>query len=178
MAWSMLQPFGETLFEEFLPELGYKASTFDPCLYYLPFTEDENPERRRGCAGLVVLDVDDFLQGGNPRHGELMEKLRGRFRFGKWRTIYKGSGEYLGRTVYQLDSFEIQISMERYINEKLRPVVLKVKDEDRVLDEREPRCFEEPEDPCCGSAESHGRTLLQLAPSQWRGGRKGPKSAT
>ena len=123
-----------------LAELGYQESTFDPCLYYLPFTAEENPTGKRGCAGLVLLDVDDFLQGGNLRHGALMEKLRGKFKFGKWRTVYKGSGEYLGRTVYQLDDYEIQVSMERYIHEKLRPVVLpreKIKDEERHLDEHE-----------------------------------------
>ena len=102
-----------------LKELGYLESTFDPCLYVLPFTAEEDQagrrdvqegqHGRRGCAGLVLLDVDDFLQGGNPRRRDLMERLRGRFRFGKWRTIYKGSGEYLSRTVYQLDNYEIQV---------------------------------------------------------------------
>ena len=123
-----------------LAELGYQESTFDPCLYVLPFSEAEATTGKRGCAGLVLLDVDDFLQGGNHRHSSLMEKLRGRFKFGKWRSVYKGSGEYLGRTVYQLEDYEIQISMERYIHEKLRPVVLpldKVKDEERNLDEHE-----------------------------------------
>ena len=69
-------------------------------VYYLPYNHDENPEKRRGCAGLVLLDVDDFLQAGNDRHGQLMENFRTRSKFGKWRSIYKGSGEYLGRTVY------------------------------------------------------------------------------
>ena len=123
-----------------LSELGYLESTFDPCLYYLPFLANESSQLMRGCAGLVLLDVDDFVQGGNPRHEELMENLRKRFRFGKWRSIYKSSGEYLGRTVYQKEDFEIQISMERYIQEKLRPIVLpkdKIKDEGRVLDGNE-----------------------------------------
>ena len=66
-----------------LGELGYLESTFDPCLYFLPYLETENPRGLRGCAGLVLLDVDAFLQGGNPRHGGLMERLRQRFRFGK-----------------------------------------------------------------------------------------------
>ncbi|CAE7558955.1 iscS [Symbiodinium pilosum] len=55
-------------------------------------------------------------------------------------SIYKSSGEYLGRTVYQTEDFEIQISMERYIQEKLKPIVLprdKVKDEDCILDGNE-----------------------------------------
>ena len=123
-----------------LAELGYLESAFDPCLYYLPFLVTENPQLLRGCAGLVLLDVDDFVQGGNTRHERLMEDLRKRFRFGKWRSIYKSSGEYLGRTVYQNEDYEIQISMERYIQEKLRPIVLpkdKIKDEERILDNNE-----------------------------------------
>ena len=80
-----------------LDQLGYLASTFDPCLYYLPFLAAENPLHQRGCAGLVLLDVDDFVQGGNDRRSELMEVLRKQFRFGKWRVTYGSSGEYLGR---------------------------------------------------------------------------------
>ena len=120
-----------------LDQLGYIESTFDPCLYYLPFLAAENPHQQRGCAGLVLLDVDDFVQGGNIRHGELMEVLRKQFRFGKWRVIFGSSGEYLGRTVSQDENFEIRITMQRYIKEKLRNIMLprdKVKDENRVLD--------------------------------------------
>ena len=123
-----------------LDQLGYIESTFSPCLYYLPFLASENPHRQRGCAGLVLLDVDDFVQGGNSRHGELMETLRKQFRFGKWRVIFGSSGEYLGRTVSQDENFEIRITMQRYIKEKLRNITLtreKVKDESRVLDANE-----------------------------------------
>ena len=121
-----------------LDQLGYVESTFDPCLYYLPFLASENPQRLRGCAGLVPLDVDDFVQGGNERHSQLMESLRQKFRFGKWRVIYGSSGEYLGRTVHQTEEFEIHVSMD--IEEKLKPIILsrdKVKDESRVLDASE-----------------------------------------
>ena len=123
-----------------LCDLGYVESTFDPCLYVLQYVDSENPHGRRGCAGLVLLDVDDFLQGGNKRHESLMEQLRQRFKFGKWREIYGASGEYLGRTVSQKEDFEINISMRRYIEEKLSSVILpreKVKDEARPLDENE-----------------------------------------
>ena len=123
-----------------LDQLGYVESTFDPCLYYLPFLTTENPHRRRGCAGLVLLDVDDFVQGGNSRRGELMEELRKQFRFGKRRVMYRSSGEYLGRTVFQDENFEIRVSMQRYIKEKLRNITLpkdRVKDEVRVLDPNE-----------------------------------------
>ena len=57
------------------------------------------------CAGVVLLDVDDFVQGGNPRHEGLMETLKQRFKFGKWRIVYEGYGEFLGRTVRQMSEF-------------------------------------------------------------------------
>ncbi|CAE7489950.1 GIP [Symbiodinium sp. CCMP2592] len=108
----------------YLITLGFHESVYDPCLFFLPFDEaDKNAGAQRGCAGLVLLDVDDFAKGGNERHGRLMEELRGRFRFGKWREVYKYYGEYLGRTVRQLENFEIRVDMERYIVEKLKPVV-------------------------------------------------------
>ena len=86
----------------------------------------------RGCAGVVLLDVGDFIQGGRVRHQAKMEELRVRFRFGKWRDLY---GEYLGRTVRQLANFEIRVNMKRYIMEKLRPVVLP---RERACDEQAP----------------------------------------
>ena len=108
-----------------LLELGYSESIFDPCLYYLEFDESERSAgAHRGCAGVVLLDVDDFVQGGNRRHQALMETLKLRFRFGKWRTVFEGYGEYLGRTVRQMSDCEIRVDMARYISEKLRVVTL------------------------------------------------------
>ena len=77
-----------------------------------------------GCAGLVLLDVDDFAQRGGQRHRQLMLQLKQRFRFGTWRIVYKGHAEYLGRVVRQLENFEIRIDMQRYMEEKLHPVRL------------------------------------------------------
>ena len=59
-----------------------------------------------GCAGIVLLDVDDFLQGGGERRRRLMDELHQRFRFGKWRKLFNSSGEYLGRTLTQLPNYE------------------------------------------------------------------------
>ncbi|CAE7733243.1 GIP, partial [Symbiodinium necroappetens] len=93
---------------------------------------------------LVIMDVSSAFgqsdahereQGGNKRHEALMERLRQRFKFGKWREIFGGSGEYLGRTVSQKDDFEITVSMERYVREKLPREM--VKDETRQLNENE-----------------------------------------
>ncbi|CAE7318488.1 RE1 [Symbiodinium sp. CCMP2456] len=108
-----------------LLSLGYTESIYDPCLFILHF---DHAERARGfklgCAGLVLLDVDDFAQGGGERHQCLMLKLKERFRFGKWRIVYKDHAEYLGRTVRQMPNYEIRIDMARYVTEKLHPISL------------------------------------------------------
>ena len=52
-----------------LISLGYAESIYDPCLFILPYDAAETAEGFKvGCAGLVLLDVDDFAQGGNQRH--------------------------------------------------------------------------------------------------------------
>ena len=124
-----------------LIELGYSESVFDPCLYYLKPNSDElNEHGNLYAAGVVLLDVDDFCQGGNQRHQDLMAVLRTKLKFGKWRNVYGGTAEYIGRTLRQLQSFEIQVSMKRYIEEKLKPVTLtkeRAKQKDDKLTEQE-----------------------------------------
>eukprot|EP00913_Durusdinium_trenchii_P022711 g21330.t1 len=124
-----------------LVELGYAESVFDPCLFYLWPNDDEianGPELQ--VAGIVLLDVDDFCQGGGLRHQELMSQLRTRLKFGKWKNVHKSSAEYIGRTLTQLENFEIQVSMKRYIQEKLKAVTLdksRLKDKSSLLSEQE-----------------------------------------
>ena len=124
-----------------LLELGYVESVFDPCLYYLKVSEDEAADQKYIVAGIVLLDVDDFCQGGNARHQELMNQLRSRLKFGKWRDVYEeDSAEYIGRTLRQMPNYEIQVSMRRYIVEKLKPVTLpkdRLKDKTALLTEKE-----------------------------------------
>ena len=126
---------------KFLLSLDYRESSFDPCLYYLEYTAEDGLELpRRGCAGVVLLDVDDFVQGGNKRHQQKMQALREHFKFGKWRDVFQSYGEYLGRTVIQKENFEVNICMSRYIREKLRPIILprgRAKEDDSLLDEKE-----------------------------------------
>ena len=119
----------------------YKESVFEPCLYYLPAIQEEKsgPDEFM-VAGVVLLDVDDFCQGGNQRHQDLMATLRTQLKFGKWKDLYEGSAEYIGRTLTQTKTFEIQVSMKRYIEEKLKPVTLpkdRLKDKSSKLNEQE-----------------------------------------
>lgn len=91
-------------------------------------------------AGVLLLDVDDFCQDGNSSHEELMSQLRTRLKFGKWHNVYNDTAEYIGRTLKQLESFEIQVSTQRYIQEKLKAVVLpkeRLKDKTALLNEKE-----------------------------------------
>ena len=74
-------------------ELNYKESIFDPCLYFLELLDEERaPGQLLGVAGVVLLDVDDFCQGGSGRHQELMGVLRTRLKFGKWKDQLRGVG--------------------------------------------------------------------------------------
>ena len=124
-----------------LLELGYLESVFDPCLYYLkPLKNEFVLDERYSVAGIVLLDVDDFCQGGNARHEGLMNELRTKLKFGKWREVYEGSADYIGRTLKQTKDFEIQVSMQRYIEEKLKPVNLpkdRLKQKDSALNQQE-----------------------------------------
>ncbi|CAJ1460698.1 unnamed protein product, partial [Effrenium voratum] len=106
-----------------LLELQYTELVFDPCLYYLKMEKGEKTSGQKlGVAGVVLLDVDDFCQGGNNRHHERVGELRQRLKFGKWKEVYLSSADYIGRTLSQSEDFEIRVSMERYIQEKLKPV--------------------------------------------------------
>ena len=69
-----------------------------------------------------------------------MSQLRTRLKFGKWRNVFQDSAEYIGRTLKQLETYEIQVSMQRYIMEKLKPVVLpkeRLKEKTSLLTEQE-----------------------------------------
>ena len=115
-------------------------SVFDPCLYYLKVTEYEARDLKMSVAGVVMLDVDDFCQGGNSRHQGFMDKLRAQLKLGKWQDVYQDSAEYIGRTLRQLANFKIQASMKRYITEKLKAVTLpkeRLKQKGSPLDEKE-----------------------------------------
>ena len=121
--------------------LNYVESVFDPCLYFLPsIPEEKTSPEQFTVAGVVLLDVDDFCQGGNDRRQSQMAKLRTQLKFGKWKDLYESSAEYIGRTLFQTKDYEIQVSMKRYIEEKLKPVTLakdRMKDKTAKLTEQE-----------------------------------------
>jgi hypothetical protein len=86
-----------------------------------------------GMAGLVPVDFDDFTQGGNARRRALMEQLRTILASGKWQDIYKSSAEHIGRNIIQIEDYEIQVYMQRYVENKLNPVKLAPKRENKQM---------------------------------------------
>ncbi|OLQ05028.1 hypothetical protein AK812_SmicGene11763 [Symbiodinium microadriaticum] len=119
-----------------LTSLSYKESVFDPCLYYLPYQPDEvDSLDQRGCAGIVLLDVDDFAQGGNARHHQLMQRLRERFKFGKWRCLYNGHGEYLGRNYDKVTTLLLTNVRQPFSEELAGPTVRHVKAVNKTINE-------------------------------------------
>ena len=68
--------------------------------------------KTRGCAEIVLLDMDGFLQG----HTQLMDGSRQRLKFGN------GAGSMATKRVSC--DFERRISMRRCIEEKLAPIKL------------------------------------------------------
>ena len=55
---------------------GNKKNLYDKCLFTL-FSSDETSE------GQLLLDVDDFIEGGNENHRETMRKFYDKYRCGK-----------------------------------------------------------------------------------------------
>ena len=65
-------------------QLGYVKNPYDKCLMTLP------PDQRRvgsGASmindGIILIEVDDILEGGNERHQKLMEQFYSKYQCGK-----------------------------------------------------------------------------------------------
>eukprot|EP00435_Cladocopium_sp_Y103_P054627 s220_g17.t2 len=98
-------------FDKEVRSLGWRASAFDACLYYL--RDEENR-----LVGLLGVHVDDCLIGGmGPKFDESVKCLKARFPFRKWRV---GSGEFCGAFYRQDDDGTIHMSMSSFA-EKIKP---------------------------------------------------------
>ena len=95
---------------------GYKKIQYDKCLFTL-FSSDETSE------GQLLLDVDDFIEGGNEIHRETMKGFYDKYRCGKaidLRLAGQGGTRFAGRRVVQHPDFRIAVSMDEYVKSKLR----------------------------------------------------------
>ena len=96
---------------------GLKKS-YDKCLFTL-FSSDETSE------GQLLLDVDDFIEGGNEIHRETMKGFYDKYRCGKaidLRLAGQEGTRFAGRRVVQHPDFRITVSMDEYCKSKVRPI--------------------------------------------------------
>ena len=93
-------------------------NVFDKCLFTL-FSSDETSE------GQLLLDVDDFIEGGNEMHRETMRKFFDKYHCGKaidLRLAGQEGTRFAGRRIVQHPDFRITVSMDEYVKSKLRPI--------------------------------------------------------
>ena len=91
---------------------------YDRCLFTL-FSSDETSE------GQLLLDVDDFNEGGNEMHRETMKGFYDKYRCGKaidLRLAGQEGSRFAGRRVVQHPDFRITLSMDEYVKSELRPI--------------------------------------------------------
>ena len=98
--------------------VGYRKNPYDKCLFTL-FSSDETSE------GQLLLDVDDFIEGGNEIHRETMRNFYDKYRCGEaidLRLAGQEGTRFAGRRVVQHSDFRITVSMDEYVKSKLRPI--------------------------------------------------------
>ena len=97
---------------------GYVKNPYDKCLFTL-FSSDGTSE------GQLLLDVDDFTEGGKETHRKIMEGFYDKYRCGKAVDLMSAGQEgtrFSGRCVAQNLDFRITVSMDEYVKSKLRPI--------------------------------------------------------
>ena len=74
---------------------------------------------------VIVIETNDFLMGGlGSKWGKAMGELKRRFEFGIWTCLRDAAKEYGGRTLKQLTSFGLHVTMTRYLKMKVREIQL------------------------------------------------------
>ena len=98
-------------------ELGYRQSVVDPCLFYLDTIPDEKGHVK--VEGVIALATDDLFHGGGLRHLQQMEKLRNRYKLGKytWKT-----GRFVGKDIKMEEDGALLISQEFYVESRVQKI--------------------------------------------------------
>ena len=139
----------ETIVDYLRDDLLYNQSMLDPCIFLLKSTEaiwnektskipnypfqesewlakhNENTQEKEflPTEGRLVLLVDDVLESGGAEHRERMQKLRQRFRFGKYKSLMdEGGGVFNGRRLRQGKHFGVKADMADYITHKVKEI--------------------------------------------------------
>ena len=113
-----------TLLEYMIKELKYRVNVYDKCVLTLDGSKEAGDENPSQTQGIVVVEVDDILEGGGPRHQENMRKLEAKLRFGKVINLVdhpEGTG-YAGRRILQKPDGSFCYTMADYIANRLKYV--------------------------------------------------------
>ena len=129
-----------SLLELLVKELGYRVNPYDRCVLTLDGNSDDEDheldhtlgplrclkvrEPLKRTQGIIVVEVDDLLEAGGPRHRQLMEKLENKVRFGKIQCLrdQPEGTSYAGRRIYQDQNWGFRYTMDDYIDQRLKPV--------------------------------------------------------
>ncbi|CAJ1416610.1 unnamed protein product [Effrenium voratum] len=112
--------------EILVKQLGYRINCFDRCVLTL---DSESRETNAATQGMIVIEVDDVLEAGNKEHQRRMSALESMLKFGKAVELQSdaaGTG-FAGRRVWQEADFSFSITMQDYIQSRLKPVRLEAK---------------------------------------------------
>ncbi|CAE6919208.1 unnamed protein product [Symbiodinium sp. KB8] len=84
------------------------------------------PSTRHALEGVLVIEVDDILSFGHKTHDAKMERLRSRFKFGKWKALQDlpDGTMFNGRRVQQGHDYVLKVDMAKFVEERLAPLTL------------------------------------------------------
>ena len=99
--------------------LGYKVCPYEPCVLILPSKDAERPTQ-----GVMVIEVDDIIEGGDERHRQLMTELEGEVTFGKIVNLQEKESSYAGKSLKQLPDFSFESHMDEYIYTRMSPIAM------------------------------------------------------
>eukprot|EP00971_Amphidinium_carterae_P309319 6146843-Amphidinium_carterae.1 len=86
-----------------------------PCLEHVG--ADDIEQRGRPVIGMIVLLIDDVIDGGTDQHRQNMDYLQQRFKFGRYKSIMQTPEGCMfnGRRLRQKSDYTVTCSMEDYI---------------------------------------------------------------
>ncbi|CAE7871011.1 unnamed protein product, partial [Symbiodinium sp. KB8] len=74
--------------------------------------------------GVMVIEVDDIIEGGDERHRQLMTELEGEVTFGKIVNLQEKESSYAGKSLKQLPDFSFESHMDEYIYTRMSPIAM------------------------------------------------------
>ena len=97
---------------------GYVKNPYDKCLFTLLSNEDTSE-------GQVLIDADDFIEGGKEPHRKALERFYTKYLCGKsidFLSVGQEGTLFASRRVVQHRDYRVTVSMDQYVRNKLLPI--------------------------------------------------------